>query len=136
MLLDVVLGIFLLSIKVAVIKGGVSCFGLCLQVSKDRIGYFYNRRPEVVLEASDKPFDFKWPQPDGLRAGGPLLQLRHASYTYPGAQAPVLHVSYLTQWVNHPSAVWYCHTAGLEMITEQRISVNLNLVQPDGPESC
>lgn len=46
-----------------------------------------------MLEAADKPFDFKWPQPDGVRTGGPLLQLRHVGYTYPGAEAPVLHVS-------------------------------------------
>lgn len=46
-----------------------------------------------MLEAADKPFDFKWPQPDRLRAGGSLLQLRGVGYTYSGADAPVLHVS-------------------------------------------
>jgi hypothetical protein len=64
-----------------------------MQLSRDRIGYFESRRPQVVLEAADKPFDFKWPQPDRIRAGGSLLQLRGVGYTYPGASAPVLHVS-------------------------------------------
>lgn len=50
----------------------------------------------MVLEAPDKPFDFAWPQPEPLRAAGAsgsLLQFKGVSYTYPGAPAPVLHVS-------------------------------------------
>jgi hypothetical protein len=59
------------------------------------VGYFFSKRPEVVLEAPDKPFDFAWPQPEVLRAAGStgsLMQLREVSFTYPGAAAPVLHV--------------------------------------------
>lgn len=68
-----------------------------MQLNRDLVGYFDSRRPEVVLEAPDKPFDFAWPQPEPLRAVGPsgsLLQLKGVSYTYPGAPAPVLHVSH------------------------------------------
>jgi len=67
-----------------------------MQLNRDLVGYFDSRRPPVVLEAPDKPFDFAWPQPEALRAAGgrgSLLQLRGVSYTYPGAQAPVIHVS-------------------------------------------
>lgn len=66
------------------------------QLSRDRIGYYETKRPEVVLEAPERPFDFAWPQPEELRAAGgsgSLLQLKGVSYTYPGAAAPVLHVS-------------------------------------------
>ncbi|WIA34151.1 hypothetical protein OEZ86_012513 [Tetradesmus obliquus] len=61
------------------------------KLNRDLVGYFESRRPQVVLETADKPFDFKWPQPDRIRAGGSLLQLRGVGYTYPGASAPVLH---------------------------------------------
>lgn len=67
-----------------------------LQLNRDLVGYFDSRRPEVVLEATDKPFDFSWPQPEVLRAagaGGSLMQLKGVSFTYPGATAPVLYVS-------------------------------------------
>jgi hypothetical protein len=67
-----------------------------VQLNRDLVGYHFSKRPEVVLEAPDKPFDFAWPQPEVLRAAGAsgsLMQLREVSYTYPGAAAPVLHVS-------------------------------------------
>eukprot|EP00775_Hariotina_reticulata_P010042 gene10042-10198_t len=64
------------------------------KLNRDMAGYHDARRPQVVLEQQDKPFDFKWPQPAGIRGGGPLLQLRSVGYTYPGEPAPVLHVRF------------------------------------------
>lgn len=70
-------------------------FGRKFKLNRDLVGYFESRRPQVVLEQPDKPFEFKLPSPDGIRAGGSLLQLRALAFTYPGADAPVLHVSML-----------------------------------------
>jgi hypothetical protein len=72
------------------------CTCCLLQLNRDLVGYFDSRRPQVALDAPDKPFDFAWPQPELLRAAGGsgnLMQLKGVSYTYSGAPAPVLHVS-------------------------------------------
>jgi len=65
------------------------------KLSRDRIGYFTSKRPEVVLERQERPFNFKWPQPAPLRQGGPLMQLHQVCYCYSGSETPVLqHVTF------------------------------------------
>jgi hypothetical protein len=77
----------------AIATAAAAAAAAAAQLNRDLAGWHDSKRPQVVLEAADKPFDFKWPQPDKVRAGGSLLQLREVSYTYPQAAVPVLHVS-------------------------------------------
>ncbi|KAF8066225.1 abcF4 [Scenedesmus sp. PABB004] len=68
-----------------------SAAGHRFKLNRDLVGYFESRRPQVVLEAPDKPVELLLPQPEALRGGGPLLQLRGVGFTFPGAPAPALH---------------------------------------------
>ncbi|KAI8476740.1 MAG: P-loop containing nucleoside triphosphate hydrolase protein [Monoraphidium minutum] len=54
-------------------------------------GFFFKaKRPPIILEQTDKPVEFRLPDPEPIRYAGPLLQLRAVSFRYPGAPSAVL----------------------------------------------
>mmetsp|Transcript_2350 Transcript_2350/g.5280 ORF Transcript_2350/g.5280 Transcript_2350/m.5280 type:complete len:675 (+) Transcript_2350:463-2487(+) len=67
-----------------------SASGHRFKVSKHLAGFHFTRRPPLVLDAPEKEVVLRLPAVDDLRYKGPLLQLRHVGFRYPGAEVDTL----------------------------------------------
>lgn len=58
----------------------------------NRTGYYLKGgyREAVVLDRPDKAIDLKIPSPEALRYHGPILQLSHVTFKYPGTETPLI----------------------------------------------